>query len=179
MPRSRWRSMPVCNCGHGGVLHEEACPYPGGGECTCPPITPTTDEVITAICVMIRDAAEKHRDPSDPYPTSGTYAAAAFAEELADDIANGEWRKHLRSAKATGQSAENAADHKATALVILDLLITRNRGAWRDIMNGQTIDDRALLIEQLALVIEHGGRPPNWVPVNRSCSDTSHDAKDR
>lgn len=63
-------------------------------------IEATTDEVVTAICVMVRKAAEAHRDPSDPYPTSGTYAAAAFAEELADDIANGEWRKHLRSTHA-------------------------------------------------------------------------------
>lgn len=58
---------------------------------------PTVDQVVTAICVMIRRAAEAHRDPSDPYSTSGTYAAATFAEELADDIASGEWRKHLRS----------------------------------------------------------------------------------
>lgn len=56
------------------------------------------EDAITAVCVMIRKAAAAHRDPSDPYPTSGTYAAATFAEELADDIALGEWRKYLRPA---------------------------------------------------------------------------------
>jgi hypothetical protein len=61
---------------------------------------PTTDEVITAICVMIRERAEKHRDPSDPYPTSGTYAAATFAEELADEIAGGAWFDYLRRVPA-------------------------------------------------------------------------------
>jgi hypothetical protein len=63
------------------------------------------DDAVTAICVMIRKAAEAHRDPSDPYPTSGTYAAATFAEELADDIANGEWRKHLRTPHDRGDTA--------------------------------------------------------------------------
>jgi hypothetical protein len=75
---------------------------------------PTTDEVITAICVMIRERAEKHRDPSDPYPTSGTYAAATFAEELADEIASGAWLDYLRTVDKRIQppmSAERAAQY--------------------------------------------------------------------
>ncbi len=55
----------------------------------------TVDDAITAVCVMLRDRAAKHRDPSDPYPTSGTYAAATFAEELADEIAVGAWREYV------------------------------------------------------------------------------------
>lgn len=58
------------------------------------------DRAITAVCMLIRERAAKHRDPSDPYPTSGTYAAAAFAEELADEIAGGAWHEYLDSPRA-------------------------------------------------------------------------------
>lgn len=57
---------------------------------------PDVDEIITAVCLMLRERAEAHRDPSDPYPTSGTYAAAQFVEELADEIAGGAWVEYVR-----------------------------------------------------------------------------------
>ena len=49
------------------------------------------------------------------------------------------------------------------AKYIFAWLETRNRAALRDVLESMTIADRKLALEELALILLHKGRPPNWV----------------
>jgi len=46
---------------------------------------------------------------------------------------------------------------------ILEFLRTRNDGELREAFESMRVKDFNLMREELALILTHGGKPPNWV----------------
>jgi hypothetical protein len=51
---------------------------------------------------------------------------------------------------------------KSEAEYIFEWLERRNRGQLREAIESMRVLDRRLAIDELALILLHGGRPPNW-----------------
>jgi hypothetical protein len=49
------------------------------------------------------------------------------------------------------------------AIYIVDFMRDRNGGELRDKLDSQTVADRALMLAELELILDHRGKPPNWV----------------
>lgn len=49
------------------------------------------------------------------------------------------------------------------AALIVDFLESRNGGELREAFEAQRTGDRRLMLDELALILEVGGRPANWV----------------
>ncbi len=60
--------------------------------------------------------------------------------------------------KFTAEEAERCA------LYIVDWLCTRNAGELEPALDEMTVRSRRDMVAELALILRHGGRPPNWVP---------------
>lgn len=57
-------------------------------------------------------------------------------------------------------------DLKSEAEYIFEWLERRNGGQLREAIESMTVRDRRLAIDELALILLHGGRPPNWTKCN-------------
>ncbi len=53
--------------------------------------------------------------------------------------------------------------HEQLALYIVEHMRVRNGGELCEAFDNMRVRDRALLIEELTMILEHGGRPPNWI----------------
>ena len=49
------------------------------------------------------------------------------------------------------------------ARYIVSFLQRRNRGELQDAFDQMRVGDYNLLLEELAMILEHRGKPPNWV----------------
>lgn len=54
-------------------------------------------------------------------------------------------------------------EHDVLADYILTWLQERNGGALQDAFDNMRMKDARLMTAELALILEHGGKPPNWV----------------
>lgn len=52
---------------------------------------------------------------------------------------------------------------KELAEYIVSFLETRNRGELRPAFDEQTVASRRLMLEELEMILEHRGKPANWV----------------
>jgi ribosomal protein L39E len=74
---------------------------------------------------------------------------------------------------AANQRARNAEDRLAAipkttsaeslAFYIYNWLERRNGGELAGPLGNQRVSDRKLALDELALILKHGGKPPNWV----------------
>lgn len=56
-----------------------------------------------------------------------------------------------------------SAEMKELAAYVLEFLESRNGGELREVFDNMTRKDYSLLLEQLSMILEHGGKPPNWI----------------
>jgi hypothetical protein len=49
------------------------------------------------------------------------------------------------------------------AAYIIDWLCQRNGGELQPAIEAMTVFDHRLMHEELTFILQHGGRPPNWV----------------
>jgi len=53
-------------------------------------------------------------------------------------------------------------DNKALASYIFDWLMIRNGGELNDALQTMTVRSFKDALDELELILRHGGRPPNW-----------------
>lgn len=79
------------------------------------------------------------------------------------------WLKRWEAPKAAGTDARPTADGPPfgrdfeLADIILDWLMSRNARELEDTFDNMRVSDFRRLREELALILYHEGRPPNWV----------------
>lgn len=71
---------------------------------------------------------------------------------------------HADPTYVTPFSAALAATAQPSLLAsyIIEWLETRNKGELREALDQQRIRDRKLMLDELTLILRHGGKPPNW-----------------
>lgn len=52
---------------------------------------------------------------------------------------------------------------KELAEYVLSFLQTRNRGELQKAFDDMRMGDYLLLLRELTMIFEHGGKPPNWI----------------
>lgn len=57
----------------------------------------------------------------------------------------------------------SGADAKALTAYIMSFLRNRNGGELSEAFDAMTVGDDRLIREELELILECGGKPPNWV----------------
>ena len=82
---------------------------------------------------------------------------------------NGEWDKLLPDEKTGWMAAARLVEKwterncDALAVYIYEWFETRNDGEFEDAIGEQAWAERKLAVSELAHILFHNGRPPNWV----------------
>lgn len=142
---------------HGGalVLHRPA----DGGELCHVIDVPCAYEIIGYIR---GDEMYKHHGSQDPHvdpmvqPESLWLALEAELARQLDD------HEHKEGPRKECQGCI-VADRKALALYIFDWLRRRNGNELDDAIGEMSLADYENALEELEMILEHGGKPPNWV----------------
>ena len=69
---------------------------------------------------------------------------------------------YVRALEARFPGPTPAADKVGLAHCILNWLESRNGAELEPALEGMTVGDQRRMREELTLILEHGGRPPNW-----------------
>lgn len=131
----------------------------------------TTLEVRTLKARLGRAAKKLAREQRTAAETAFDHLADAMSAELAPheryELAERNatmWTERMLAAKAEVDNGPGEAARRRDRLAtyIMTWLRDRNRGRHAATIPNPDEEDHALMIEELRMILEHGGKPPNW-----------------
>ena len=90
-------------------------------------------------------------------------AGLPLPTQLPPHVGPDTWGKPVADHQRPDGKCTVTEEHRNLAAYIVEWFGCRNAGEFEKVLDRQRVMDRRLMLDELAMILAHGGRPPNWV----------------